>query len=530
MNRKVIVSLALLLVLVVVVACAPAPTPVPPPAPTTAPAATAVPPTAAPAATAVPPTAAPAATAAPATKAPQPTTAPTTAPAAATAVPTPTIPPPVTTGGEGCAPTATKIRWFVGLGSGSNPSEIEKEKAWVTKFNKAQTDACVLLNVVYNSGSNSYDALRAQIAGGNAPDIVGPVGKAGRASFQGAWQDITPLAKAANVDLTKYDPALLDFTKDEGVLVGIPFALFPSFIYYNKALFDEAKLPYPPHKVGEMYNGKPWDLNALQDLAMKLTVDKAGNDATNAKFDPKNITQFGFFEQFTDGRGIGTFFGGGLPYDPKDPKTAVIPDNWKAAWKWYYDGVWKYHFMPNADYQNSDLLSKGNPFSSGNVAMAWSHTWYTCCFDIQKLKWDIAVVPTINGKITAKLHGDTFAILKASKNQAVAFKVMSQMVVDKDLYQTYAAMPAIPADRPDFFAQFDTRVAPNKVDWNVAQEMVKYPDLPNHESWTPNLAANNDEFGKWRTFLDQTAGLNVDQEIVGLQGRLDKIYKAAPPQ
>ena len=49
--------------------------------------------------------------------------------------------------------------------------------------------------------------------------------------------------------------------------VGIPFALLPSFIYYNKALFDEAKLPYPPHKVGEKYNGKDWNLDTMVELA-----------------------------------------------------------------------------------------------------------------------------------------------------------------------------------------------------------------------------------------------------------------------
>jgi multiple sugar transport system substrate-binding protein len=324
------------------------------------------------------------------------------------------------------------------------------------------------------------------LASGSTPDIVGPVGKAGRASFQGAFADVSQLAKDAGFDLSKYDPALLDFTKDEGVLVGIPFALFPSFIYYNKKLFDEAKLPYPPHKVGENYNGKPWDLANLQDLAMKLTVDKGGNDATQQGFDPKSITQFGFFEQYTDGRGIGVFFGGGLHYDPKDPKTAVLPADWIASWKWYYDGVWKYHFMPNSDYQNSDLLAKGNPFSSGNVAMAWVHTWYTCCFDIKKMDWDIAVLPTINGKITAKLHGDTFAILKQSKNQAAAFKVLSKMVVDPDLYVLYGGMPATLADRPAFFKTLNEN-AGKTIDWSVAEQMVKYPDIPNHEAWLPNI-------------------------------------------
>jgi multiple sugar transport system substrate-binding protein len=350
----------------------------------------------------------------------------------------------------------------------------------------------VLLDVVANTGSNSYDALRAMVAGGNAPDIVGPVGKAGRASFQGAWADVKPLADKAGYDLSKYDPQLLDFTKDEGVLVGIPFALFPSFIYYNKKLFDEAKLPYPPHKVGEMYNGKPWDLANFQDLAMKLTVDKSGNDATNPAFDPKSVTQFGFFIQWTDARGVAALFGGGIPYDAAT-KSAVIPASYTAAWKWYYDGVWKYFFMPNADYQNSDQFNKGNLFASGNVAMSWVHTWYTGSFDMSKMSWDIAIMPSVNGKITAKLHGDTFAIMKDSKHQDVAFKVLSAMVNDADLPIIYGGMPAIIADRPAFFAKLDAKAAPNKIDWSVAQEMLKYPDLPNHEAWMPNLDGSNPE-------------------------------------
>jgi len=440
--------------------------------------------------------------------------------------PTPTVPPTVVAGGEGCAASATKLTWYVGLGAGGDADVIPKEKDWVDKFNKSQTDACLTLQVVHNP--ESYDTLKAQLAAGAAPDIVGPVGKAGRASFQGAWADVGALAASAGFDLSKYDPALLDFTKDEGVLVGIPFALFPSFIYYNKDLFDEAQIPYPPHKVGEKYDGKDWNLDTLSELSKKLTVDANGNDGTSSSFDPKNIKQFGYFEQFTDARGIAVLFGGGLPYELSDPKTAKIPDNWREAWKWYYDSVWKNNFSPNADYQNSDLLAKGNPFSSGNVAMAHSHTWYTCCFPLTKLNWDIAVMPEVDGKITAKLHGDTFAILKDSKNQEAAFKVLSKMVVDPDLYQIYGGMPAIPEDRPAFFAAFDARVAPNKVDWTVAQEMVKYPDLPNHESWLPNLIKANDLFTKFRTLMDQTPGLDMDKEIDTLQSQLDAIFKEAP--
>ena len=66
---------------------------------------------------------------------------------------------------------------------------------------------------------------------------------------------------------TGVDPKLVDFFKlgENGATVGLPFAVYPSFMYYNKDLFDEAGLPYPPTKVGDLYDGKPWDMDAVRD-------------------------------------------------------------------------------------------------------------------------------------------------------------------------------------------------------------------------------------------------------------------------
>src|SRR5690348_1567016 len=111
---------------------------------------------------------------------------------------TPTVVPTVLAGGESCAASAPKVTWYVGLGSGTDADVIPKEKAWVDAFNKANPDVCVQLQVVHNP--ESYDTLKAMIAAGSPPDIVGPVGKEGRERFKGAWADITPLAKAAKID------------------------------------------------------------------------------------------------------------------------------------------------------------------------------------------------------------------------------------------------------------------------------------------------------------------------------------------
>ncbi len=444
--------------------------------------------------------------------------------ATGTPIPIPTIVPTTMSSGTGCAASATKVTWFVGLGAGTDADVIPKEQAWTDNYNKSQTDACVILQVVHNP--ESYDTLKAEIAAGTAPDIVGPVGKSGRAQFRGAWADISPLAKTTNFDLTKYDPTLLDFLKDDGVQIGLPFALFPGLIYYNKALFDEAKLPYPPHKVGEKYQGKDWTIDTMSELAKKLTVDANGADATDPKFDPKNIKQFGMSTGFAGFRRSSVMFGAAVPYDSQF--NAKLPDYYRAYATWYYNAMWKNNFIPTSDYASSDLLAKGNPFSSGNTAMTWSFTWYTCCFDMSKLNWDIAVVPSYNGKITAGMNGDTFAITKGSKNQAAAFKVMSAMVVDKTLSTIYGGIPGNTADREAFFSSMNTRAAPNKIDWNVALEMLKYPDIPNHETYMPNMTKAEALLDTFKVKMEQTPGLDIAKELDKLQSDLDAIFKAAP--
>ena len=113
--------------------------------------------------------------------------------------------------------------------------------------------------------------------------------------FRDNLLDLAPLIASENFDMTKFDPALVDFFKmgPEGSTIGVPYATYPSFIYYNKKLFDEAGLAYPPTKVGDLYDGKPWDMEAVRQLGMKLTVDKNGNDATSPDFDPTSRSSSG---------------------------------------------------------------------------------------------------------------------------------------------------------------------------------------------------------------------------------------------
>ena len=198
------------------------------------------------------------------------------------------------------------IRWFIGLGTGGKPDQIAAEIKVADDFNASQKAIYISVEIYDNRVASNQ--LQIEIAAGNPPDIVCPVGVEGLNIFRSQILDLSDLVTSQKYDMSKIDPKLVEFWKmgEGGAMIGLPFATYPSFMYYNKKLFDEADLPYPPTKVGEQYQGKPWDMAAVRELGMKLTVDKSGNDATSSKFDPKNIEQWGFDSQWADNNPVAT--------------------------------------------------------------------------------------------------------------------------------------------------------------------------------------------------------------------------------
>jgi len=137
------------------------------------------------------------------------------------------------------------INWYVGLGTGGNADQIEAQNKIVEEFNASHDDIELQLEIVDNA--LAYDTLKTKIAAGEAPDIVGPVGIRGANDFAGIWLDLQPLVDSTGYDLTQFPQSLVDFYRVEGEgLVGLPFAVYPQVFYYNRDLFDEAGLEYPP--------------------------------------------------------------------------------------------------------------------------------------------------------------------------------------------------------------------------------------------------------------------------------------------
>jgi multiple sugar transport system substrate-binding protein len=416
-----------------------------------------------------------------------------------------------------------EIRWFIGLGTGSQPEHLAPQEAVRDKFNASQDRITLVLDIVDNA--QAPDQLKTQVAAGDPPDIVGPVGQSGVNEFSGLFMDLEPFL--GGFDFSDFDEDSIDAYRLEGEgLLGLPFAVFPSMIYYNRDLFDEAGLDYPPHKYGEPYaDGDAWTVEKMEELAMLLTVDANGNDATSPDFDPENIVQFGYHTQWTDPRGqAAALFGADNVIDENG--NAVLSDRWRRAFKWYYEGMHVKHFMPNSTYQNSDLLAAGNPFDSGNVAMAHCHLWFTCCVgDVPN--WDLAAVPSYNenGDVTVKLHADTFRVFKATEHPAEAVEVLLYLTGEAsgELLQIYGGMPGRASLQEEFFAGMDEQF-PQGVDWQVAIDGLAYPDVPNHESNLPNYSKAYDRIGAFQTLYETEAGLDIDAELDKLVSDLQAIF------
>ena len=425
-----------------------------------------------------------------------------------------------------------QLRWYCCLGTGEDPAQKPTEDKVAADFAKKYPGSSLKLEIT--TYDEAVDHLFTQL-NATPPDIAGPVGIGGLASFKGQWTDLAPILQSSSYDLSVYDQATVDFFKQDGAQIGIPFDLYPSMLWYKRGLFDEAGLSEPPHKFGDKYKMPDgtevdWNYDTARQIAMKLTVDKSGKDATEAGFDPKRIEQWGFEPQRDVLTGMLAFWGAGTLVGD-DGKTVVIPEPWKAGWKWIYDGVWKDHFIATDAQFNSDKLASGDAaFFSGRVAMSENFLWSTYGVSGAGKDWDLAAVPSYNGTITAPLNADTFAVLKNSKNQDAAFAAMVYLLQDasSSLLPLYGGMPARTAEQDAFLeAIAKTEGFPPDVDWQVAKEAIKYADIPNFEAPMPKYNESLKIIEEFRSKIFTTPGLNVDNEIEALRAKLQAAWDAS---
>ena len=454
-------------------------------------------------------TEAPQATEAPATEAPQATEAPATeAPASGDKV---------------------QIRWFVGLGTGTDPAQLPAQEKAVADFNASQDGIELVLEVVpYDS---AYATLATQIASGAGPDIIGPVGVGGSNAFYGQYLDLTPYIESTGFDTSVYEPALIEFYQTEEGQVGLPFLVFPAAVYYVPAMFDEAGLEYPPANYGDKYtlDGQEvdWNWETFVEVAKRLTVDVNGANAAEDGFDPTQMVQVGYANQWqTHVAYQASYVNGGADIVDGEEGNyqSAMPDSWKEANKLVYDGMWgDQPFMATGPLAGAPEFGNGNLFNSGKAAMAITPLWYTCCLDEFRdagFEFNAGILPLgADGEPHGRVDADTIRIWKGTKHPEEAFKALSYLIGPEgtqtlvigtaDVPAAYSGLPADPAYQQPYVDGLLERYPFTTAEtWETFKAGLAYPDSPSAEQWQPNW---NEAWARQQTFFDLIQNTPPDQ-------------------
>jgi multiple sugar transport system substrate-binding protein len=445
---------------------------------------------------------------------------------------------PAATEPEATEPAATEpaasgdkiqLRWFVGLGTGTDPAQLPAQEKAVADFNAANPDIELVLEVV--PFDSARDTLATQIASGAGPDIVGPVGWGGSNAFFGQWLDLSPYIDSSGFDTSVFDPALVEFYQTEEGQVGLPFLVFPAAIYYVPAMFDEAGLEYPPAAYGEPYmlDGAEveWNWDTLTEVAKRLTVDVNGANATEDGFDPTQLVQVGFANQWQTHVAYQAAYRAAAAdiVEGEDGNyTSAMPDSWKEANQWVYDGMWgEQPFMATGPLAGAPEFGNGNLFNSGKAAMAMTPLWYTCCLDAFRdagFEFQAGALPVgDDGEIHGRVDADTIRIWKGTKNPEAAFRALSYLIGPEgtqtlvvgtdEVPAAYSGLPANPEFQQSYIDGLLERYPFTTAEtWDVFKAGLAYPDNPSAEQWQPNW---NEAWARQQTFFDLLQNTPPDQ-------------------
>jgi multiple sugar transport system substrate-binding protein len=266
--------------------------------------------------------------------------------------------------------------------------------------------------------------LKTQEAAGDPPDVVMPIGGAIN-TFRGPdfsiWLDLKPFVDRDDYDLTDFHQSGLESVKNifTDALEGIPVQLFPGYIAYNKTIFQEKGMAEPTHD----WEDTSWTVEALRDLAMKLTFDKAGNQPGDTGFDPDDIAIWGLNTQYIgEYNAFGYAFGRAVRTDGDARDFGGDEEGTILGAQFFQDLIYKDQVMPSPT-ERDELGAVMDSFMTGRVAIETSMAWELVRYaSIEDFEWDVC--PDVFGPVNrrTRLCIDQGCLTQKSKNHDAAWE------------------------------------------------------------------------------------------------------------
>jgi multiple sugar transport system substrate-binding protein len=272
-----------------------------------------------------------------------------------------------------------------------------------------------------------------------------------------------------------YPQALKAFTDAGGTQLCLPQNVSPLVVYYNKALFDAAKLAYPAAN---------WTWADFLTAAKALTVNIN---------DPKTA-QWGAGVQPDITRFLPVLWANGgtlVDDDLKPTKFTVDTPEGRAALAQFFALRNTDQVVPDEpSIIASSLLDR---FLNGSLGMIMFSRRLVPGLRAVKFDWDVAPLPSINGKRVPTLFSDGYCMTQQSKDKDSAWKfieyaastegqtILAQSGRSVPSLKSVATSPAFldaarkPANAQVFLDSLaDARLAPHSPSWADAEEEISH--------------------------------------------------------
>lgn len=318
------------------------------------------------------------------------------------------------------------------VGTGDSGEGLAPHQALIEQFEKANPDILIQLEPV--AGGDYYQRLLVQIAAKAAPDLM-QIGDDAVPLFADR-NALTPLDEFLTgkypLDPKIYLPGIYDLGKYKGKQYLLPKDFSPLGVYYNKKLFDAAKVPYPQ---------PDWTWDDLLKTAQALTKDGQWGIQLPASW----TTGFEYWPAAAGGSLIspdGKSFVGFMD----SPETI-------SAVQFYADLYNKYKVAPPpADFS---LWGGGNSeFDNGKAAMRLFGRWPEAGM-LKNPNIDLGLVGLPKGKVRANvLFWGGFGISSTSQNKEAAWRFLRFYVGEEagDVWRNWG-LPTIAKTANDMAAK-----------------------------------------------------------------------------
>ncbi|MFE5323021.1 ABC transporter substrate-binding protein [Paenibacillus sp. NPDC056579] len=223
--------------------------------------------------------------------------------------------------------------------------------------------------------------------------------------------DMTDLIKKHNIDLSAFEPTMIDFAKSmsKNGIYGLPVWSQNVILFYNKDIFDKFGVPYPK-------NGMTWD--ELQQTAKTLTRTDGDKQYLGFASSPAHTIK---------ANQLGLTF-----LDPKTDKATIQTDEkWKQLYQTYYVNPSNDPNYKKAMVALKNKLPYKDPFlKDRNLAMMaylsdldWANS------GSEGMNWDIAALPSFKDMPTIGSQAYPFywGVTKQSKYKDQAMQVIQYL-------------------------------------------------------------------------------------------------------